>query len=184
MHTSKVVLGLLLGAASLAGCGGAPTVVEADAVIAGKRYVDQPVVLGAVKMWLKVREGAAPADETKGPENLELSLGFLAKHEDAKVILSSATLSYGEGKTAEISTRHAAKGTDKGCEMERGAGLTLDYWFNATVNDEFWNCVTIALVTPGRMKTDVLELKMEPINVNGEQVRTLPITFVVRPPAE
>jgi len=180
----RQVMGGMLGAVLLAGCGGAPPAVEADAVIAGKRYVDAPVMLGPVKMLLRIREGAAAKDPALAPENLELSLGFLAAQDTAKVVLSNATLLYGkDGKAAEAVTRNQAKGSAQGCSMENSAVLTLDYWFNATVNEEFWNCVTIAFVTPGRLATDVLELRMEPLNVNGELIRALPATFAVRAPA-
>jgi len=173
--------GLLLGAAVLAGCGSAPPVIEADPVIAGKRYVDAPVSLGPVKMMLRIREGAPGKDESLSPENLELSLGFLAAHDTARVVLRRATLGYGtDGKAAEAVTRNQAKGSAQGCALENIAVLTQDYWFNATVNEEFWNCVTIGFVTPGRLATDVLELRMEPLNVNGELIRALPVTFATR----
>jgi hypothetical protein len=172
----------LAGAVLLAGCGGAP-VVEADPVIAGKRYVNAPVSFGPVKMMLRIREGAPNKDEKLGPENFELSLGFLAAHDTARVVLSSATLSYGaDGKVAEPVTRNQAKGSAQGCTLESSAVLGQEYWFNATVNEEFWNCVTIGFVTPGRLATDALELRMEPLNVNGELIRALPITFAVREP--
>jgi len=176
----RQAVGGMLGAVLLAACGSAP-VVEADPVIAGKRYVNAPMSLGPLKMMLRIREGAPPKDETLSPENLELSLGFLAAHDTVRVVLSTATLTYGkDGKAAEAMTRNQAKGSAQGCTLENTAVLTQDYWFNATVNEEFWNCVTIAFVTPGRLKTDTLELRMEPLNVNGELIRALPVTFAVR----
>lgn len=170
----------------LAGCaGGSGPGVEADAVIAGKRYADAPVALGPVRMHLRLREGTAPADEALAPENLELSLGFLAAGEDARVVLRGATLAYGgEGRAAELVTRHQARGDGAGCESARGAGLSLDYWFNATVTGEFFNCVTLGFVTPGRRAGDALELRMEPLNVNGELIRALPVTFARRAPQD
>lgn len=181
MNTQQGVRGVLLVAALLAGCAGAPPAVEADPVMAGKRYVNTPMALGPVKMMLRLREGAPPKDETRAPENLELSLGFLAPHETARVLLSNATLAYGrEGKVAEVVTRNQAIGSAQGCAIEGAGTLPLDYWFNATANDKLWNCVTLAFVTPGRLKSDVLELRMEPLNVNGELIRALPVTFATR----
>jgi len=179
-NRSVPIFGLV---AVLAGCGGAATVVEADPVMAGKRYAEAPMVLGAVKMKLKVREGAAGSEPESGPQNVELSLGFLAANESARVILSSATLSYG-GKSGEVVTRHESLGSGQGCSYDRSASLPQDYWFNASVTDKLWSCVTLGIVTPGRMKSDRLELRMEPLNVNGELVRALPVTFVERPPPE
>ena len=185
MQTSSSVPILLL-AALLAGCGGgAATVVEADPVMAGKRYAGAPMSLGPVKMTMRLREGAPSSDETLAPQSLELTLGFLAANDTAKVVLSGATLGYGkEGKAAEALTRNQARGSAQGCERDTTAVLTLDYWFNATVNGEFWNCVTIGFATPGRLKGDRLELRMEPLNVNGELIRALPVTFIERPPPE
>ena len=182
MRCGALVLGVLL-----AGCagGGSDPGVEADAVIAGKRYADAPVALGPVQMHLRLREGVPPADEALAPENLELSLGFLATGESARVVLRGATLAYGsEGRAAELVTRHQARGDTAGCELARGAGLNLDYWFNATVTGEFFNCVTLGFVTPGRRAGDVLELRMEPLNVNGELIRALPVTFATRAPQD
>jgi hypothetical protein len=173
--------GFVLLAALAVGCAGAPERTVADPVMAGKRYVDTPMSLGAVKMLLKVYDGAAGSGADSGPQNLELSLGFLARNETAKVIVSSATIGYG-GKTGELVTRHESLGSAQGCGSDRAAVLPEDYWFNAAVTDQLWSCVTLAIVTPGRMASDALELRMEPINVNGELVRVLPVTFVKRPP--
>lgn len=173
------VVGLML-----AGCAGAPAVVEADPVMAGKRYADAPMMLGAVQMRLHLREGAAPRDATRAPENLQLSLGFRARHDRARVIVSGATLTYGANGVGEVVTRHEALGTAQGCPMEASSGLPLDYWFNATVDAETWTCVTLALVTPGRLAADALELRFDPVNVDGELVRALPVTFVKRAPPE
>lgn len=170
-----------VAAALVAGCAGAPERAVADPVIAGKRYVDAPMSLGAVKMLLKVYEDAPGSGAESGPQNLELSLGFLASGETAKVIVSGATVAYG-GKTGELVTRHESLGSAQGCGVDRAASLPEDYWFNASVTDKLWSCVTLAVVTPGRMANEVLELRMEPINVNGELVRVLPVTFVRRPP--
>jgi hypothetical protein len=169
--------------AAVAGCSSQPALVEADPVMAGKRYADAPMVLGAVKMRLKVREGAAGSEPESGPQNIELSLGFLAANESARVILSSATVSYG-GKSGEVVTRHESLGTGQGCSYDRSASLPQDYWFNASVTDKLWSCVTLGILTPGRMKGDRLELRMEPLNVNGELIRALPVTFIERPPPE
>jgi hypothetical protein len=168
----------------LAGCTGAPVVVESDAVIAGKRYADAPILLGAVQMRLLLREGAAPRDAARAPENLQLSLGFRARQERARVIVSGATLKYGAQGVAEVVTRHEALGSAQGCPVEGTSVLPLDYWFNATVDAQAWTCVTLALVTPGRLAGDALELRFEPVNVDGELVRALPVTFVKRAPPE
>ena len=168
----------------LAGCAGAPAGVESDPVIAGKRYADAPIMLGAVQMRLLLREGAAPRDETRAPENLQLSLGFRAARERARVVVSGATLRYGKDGVAEVVTRHEALGSAQGCPVEASSVLPPDYWFNATVDEQAWTCVTLALVTPGRLAGDALELRFEPVNVDGELVRALPVTFVKRAPAE
>jgi len=179
-----VGLGGLVGVI-LAGCAGAPAVVEADPVIAGKRYADAPIVLGAVQMRLRLREGAAPRDAARAPENLQLSLGFRAARERARVVVSGATLKYGkDGAAGEVVTRHEALGDAQGCPVEASSVLPLDYWFNATVDAQAWTCVTLALVTPGRLAGDALELRFEPVNVDGELVRALPVTFVKRAPPE
>lgn len=176
---------VLAAALALTGCAGAPPVVEADPVIAGKRYVDAPVSLGPVKMLLRVREGAPASDAALAPQNLQLSLGFLARNDTARVVLSRATLVYGaDGTTAEVVTRHEALGSAQGCPMDGASVLPPDYWFNASVGPQTWICVTLGLVTPGRRAGDVLELRMEPLNVNGELIRALPITFAQRPPAD
>jgi hypothetical protein len=175
----RAMKALLLGAVLLSGCGGAPAVREADPVIAGKRYGDAPILLGAIKMRLRLREGAAPRDAARAPESLQLSLGFLGANDAARVVLSGAALGYG-GKTAEAVTRHAARGSAEACEMDGATLLPLDYWFNATVTPESWSCVTLAFVTPGRAAADALELRFEPLNVDGELVRALPVTFVPR----
>ena len=184
MKTMK--LGALLGALVLAGCaGGGGTQSdgpESDPVMAGKRYVNAPMSLGTVKMILRLREGAASSDPAQGPQNVTLSLGFRAKNETAKVILSGATLGYGGGKAGEVVTRHESLGTADGCGFEPAAQLPQDYWFNAAVTDTLWSCVTLGIVTPGRMAADTLELRMEPLNVNGELIRVLPVTFAARPP--
>ena len=178
---TKIIASVLLGA-SMAGCaGGAPERAVADPVMAGKRYVDAPMSLGAVKMLLKAYEGAAGSGEQSGPQNVELSLGFLAQGETAKVIVSGATVAYGD-KTGELVTRHESLGSAQGCGADRAASLPEDYWFNASVGDKLWSCVTLAIVTPGRLAGEALELRMQPINVNGELVRVLPVTFVTRPP--
>lgn len=168
----------------LAGCAGAPPVVEADAVIAGKRYVAAPVSLGPVKMLLRVREGTPAGDPALAPQNLQLSLGFRATHDATRVLLSRATLAYGDGGAAELVTRHEALGSEQGCPLDAASVLPPDYWFNASVGPQAWTCVTLGLVTPGRRAGDTLELRMEPLNVNGELIRALPITFAVRPPAD
>lgn len=175
---------VLAASLAVAGCAGAPPVVEADAVIAGKRYVDAPVSLGPVNMLLRVREGTPPRDPELAPQNLQLSLGFRATHDTARVVLSRATLAYGAGGAAEVVTRHEALGSAQGCPMDGASVLPPDYWFNASVGPQTWICVTLGLVTPGRRAGDVLELRMEPLNVNGELIRALPITFAMRPPAD
>ena len=169
---------ILLVAAVLAGCAGAPAVVESDPVIAGKRYADAPIALGAVQMRLRLREGASP-------ENLQLSLGFRAARERARVVVSGAALKYGkDGAVAEVVTRHEALGDAQGCPVSTDSVLPVDYWFNATVDAQAWTCVTLALVTPGRLAGDALELRFEPVNVDGELVRALPVTFVKRAPPD
>jgi hypothetical protein len=181
MQGNAGLRGGLAGIVLLAGCAGAPPVIEADPVIAGKRYVDAPIVLGAVKMRLMLRDGAAPRDAARAPENLQLSLGFLAAHDRARVVVSGATLRYGkDGKVADAVTRHEALGSAQGCPVEATSLLSLDYWFNATVNAESWTCVTLAFVTPDRLAGDTLELRFEPLNVDGELVRALPVTFARR----
>jgi len=175
----------ILAALLAAGCSSQPAVVESDPVIAGKRYADAPIVLGAVQMRLRLREGAAPRDAARAPENLQLSLGFRATRERARVVVSGAALKYGkDGAVAEVVTRHEALGDAQGCPVEADSVLPVDYWFNATVDAPAWTCVTLALVTPGRLAGDALELRFEPVNVDGELVRALPVTFVKRAPSE
>lgn len=185
MRNRTMGCGALAAALLLAGCAGAPPAVESDPVIAGKRYADAPIMLGAVQMRLLLREGAQPGDAARAPENLQLSLGFLAARERARVVVSGARLAYGaDGKIAEPVTRHEALGSAQGCPVEATSLLTLDYWFNATVNDHAWTCVTLAFVTPGRLAGDALELRFDPLNIDGELVRALPVTFVKRAPPE
>ncbi len=171
----------VLGAALLAGCAGAPAERESDPVIAGTRYAGTPVDLGGVKMWLALREGPAPQDAELASENLRLTLGFLAAGDSARVVLSRATLRYGE-RVAELVARQQAAGSAQGCAADGGAALAADYWFNATVTAASFSCVTLAFVAPGRRAGDALELRMEPINVDGELVRTLPVAFAPRAP--
>ena len=108
-----------------------------------------------------------------------MSLGFLAAADSARVVVGGATLRYGE-RTAELVTRQQAQGTAQGCGPEGGAMLALDYWFAATVTADFWNCVTLAFVTPGRLAGDALELRLGTLNVDGEPVHTLPVGFAPR----
>lgn len=173
------IIGAGLAAALLAGCAGAPTELESDAVIAGTRYAGAPVDLGTVRMWLALREGAAPDGSPSG--NLRLTLGFLAADDTARVVLSRATLRYGD-RAAELVARRQAPGSAQGCGADGGAALAQDYWFNAPVTAASFTCVTLAFVAPGRGAGDALELRMEPINVDGELVRTLPIAFAARAP--
>ena len=184
MSAKRGAVSMLLLVLALAGCAGAPAVVEADPVIAGKRYADAPIGLGAVQMRLRLREGAAPRDAARAPENLQLSLGFRATRDRARVIVSGATLRYGTDAVAEVVTRHEALGSAQGCPVDASSVLTPDYWFNATVDAQGWTCVTLGLVTPGRRAGDALELRFDPVNVDGELVRALPVTFVKRAPPE
>lgn len=183
-ENSSVPILLLALTVALTGCAGAPGVVDSDPVIAGKRYADAPILLGAVQMRLQLREGAAPRDAARAPENLRLSLGFRAGQDRARVIVSGATLTYGQDGVAEVVTRHEALGSAQGCPIDASSVLPLDYWFNATVDAQAWTCVTLALVTPGRLAGDALELRFDPVNVDGELVRALPVTFARRAPPE
>ena len=168
---------LLLGIVALAGCAGAPVELASDAVIAGTRYAGTPVELGPVRMRVSLREDAPPAGAAQ--ENLRVVLGFLASGEPAQVVLSRATLRYGD-KVATLVARQAAGGTAQDCAPGGGAALPLDYWFNATVTAQAWRCVTLAFVAPGRMNADRLELRAESLSVDGEAVHLLPVTFARR----
>ena len=159
---------------ALAGCAAAPVETVSDPVIAGTRYRGAPIELGPVRMLLTLRDGDVAG-------NARLTLGVLATGDAARVVLSRAQLRYG-GKPAELVTRHAAPGTAMGCADEGGAVLDTDYWFNAAVTSKSWSCVTLAFLMPGRKPGDVLELRMEPLNVGGELVHTLPVTFTPRAP--
>jgi len=168
--TGRIYFSLVL----LAGCAAAPVETVSDPVIAGTRYRGAPIELGAIKMQLALREGAVA-------ENVRLTLGVLASGDTARVVLSRAQLRYG-GKAAELATRHATPGTAMGCADEAGALLEPDYWFNATVTTKSWSCVTLAFLLPGRKAGDALELRVEPLNVEGELVHMLPVTFMPRAP--
>jgi hypothetical protein len=163
--------GLAVALAALAGCAGAPVERTWDPVVAGTRYAGRPIELGAVKLRLALREGGAP-------ENLRLSLGFLAAN-SARVVLSRAALSYG-GKAAEWVTRQQAPGSADACAVDGGQALATDYWFNAAVASNPWSCVTLGFVAPGRRAEDALELRVESLSVDGEIVRMLPVSFSPR----
>lgn len=172
----------IAAAALLTGCATAQTVVEADPVIAGKAYADRPVSLGRVKMIVDMHaqmiegEGEAPAPG----EQIDITLGFLASGEPASVVARTGALkSKRDGATGELVARFQAGGTALGCVPSTGADLALDYWFNGMTAGQ-WKCVTLRFRVPGRQPTDPLELTFEPVNVGGELVRMLPVTFAFR----
>jgi hypothetical protein len=179
----KTNAGWIAAAVLLGGCATAQTVVEADPVIAGKTYVDRPVSLGRVKMMVDLQPQVVETDDEAGAapgEQLDLTLGFLATGEAASVVARSGTLrSKKDGAAGELVARFQAGGTALGCVPTSGADLTVDYWFNGTATGQ-WKCVTLRFRVPGRLPTDPLELTFEPINVGGELVRALPVTFAFR----
>lgn len=172
----------IAAAALLGGCATAQTVVEADPVIAGKAYVDRPVSLGRVKMRVDLQPQSLEGDG-EGPapgEQIDLTLGFAAAGEPVSVVARTGTLkSKKDGTEAELVARFQAGGTALGCVPTAGADLAADYWFNGTATAQ-WRCVTLRFRVPGRQPTDPLELTFEPINVGGELVRTLPVSFALR----
>lgn len=174
--------GWIAVAALLGGCATAQTVVEADPVIAGKTYVDRPVSLGRVKMRVDLHAQPVEGEEGGPPpgEQIDLTLGFVATGEPASVVARSGTLrSKTDGAAGELIARFQAGGTALGCVPAAGADLALDYWFNGMATAQ-WKCVTLRFRVPGRQPGDPLELAFEPINVGGELVRTLPVTFAFR----
>jgi len=174
----------IAAAALLAGCATAQTVVEADPMIAGKAYADRPVSLGRVKMMVDLHAQALGGEGDDGEpaagEQIDITLGFLAAGEPASVVARSGALkSKQDGAVGELVARFQAGGTALGCVPTAGADLALDYWFNGMATAQ-WKCVTLRFRVPGRQPTDPLELTFEPVNVGGELVRMLPVTFAFR----
>lgn len=173
-------IGMMAVAALLAGCATAQTVVEADPVIAGKTYAARPVALGRVKMAIDL-QGQVVNEDVAAAEQLDVTLGFLAAGEPASVVArSGALVSKKDGASGELVGRFQSRGSSIECVAELGAELGLEYWFNGTVKADHFKCVTLRFRLPGHQPGDPVELTFEPINVNGQQVRMLPVTFAFR----
>ena len=173
---------VVVAAVLLAGCSTVQTVVEADPVIAGKTYNHQPVPLGRVKMQVDLHPQALESDgEGAGAEQIDITLGFAASGEPTSVVARSGALkSKKDGQEAELTARFEARGSSIECFAEAGKELGLEYWFNGTVKREQWNCVTLRFRLPGHQPLDPVEFTFEPINVGGNLVRILPVTFALR----
>lgn len=172
---------LVAAAVLLTGCSTAQTVVEADPVIAGKTYHQKPITLGRVKMAVGLQPQIADAADPAVAEVVEVTLGFLASGEPTSVVARSGALkSRKDGAEAELITRYDTPGSSIECVGETGGELGLEYWFNGTVKGEQFKCVTLRFRLPGHQPTDPIELTFEPINVGGELVRMLPVTFAFR----
>ena len=175
---------MLLLAGLLAGCSTVQTVVEADPVIAGKTYSHKPVLLGRVKMQVDLHTQTLESDDddaAAGAEQIDITLGFVASGEPTSVVARSGTLkSKKDGQEAELTARFEARGSSIECVAEAGKELGLEYWFNGTVKGDLWKCVTLRFRLPGHQPQDPIELTFEPINVGGELVRMLPVTFAFR----
>jgi hypothetical protein len=177
MKSSMLIAAALL----LGGCSTVQTVVQADPVIAGKTYANnRPVPLGRVKMSIALHPQVV-GDDAAVAEQVEITLGFAATGEPASVVARSGALkSKKDGAEAELVGRFNSSGTSIGCVAEAGGELGLEYWFNGMVKSEPWRCVTLRFRLPGHQPQDPIELTFEPINVGGELVRTLPVTFAFR----
>lgn len=173
---------MLVLAGLLAGCSTVQTVVEADPVIAGKTYSHKPVPLGRVKMLVELHpQTLERGDDAAGAGQIDITLGFVASGEPASVVARSGALkSKKDGQEAELAARFEARGSSIECVAEAGKELGLEYWFNGTVKGEQWKCVTLRFRLPGHQPQDPIELTFEPINVGGELVRMLPVTFAFR----
>lgn len=192
MRRSGMLCTVLAAAALLAGCSTVLTVVEADAVIAGKTYREAPIPLGKVRMRLLLQAQVVESVDTvmwipvggdKGadPEQVDITLGFVATGEPTSVVARGGTLrSRKDGAEAELVARFQAQGTSIECVAQAGRELELDYWFNGTVKPDLWRCVTLRFRLAGHTPADPLELTLEPVNVGGRPVRVLPISFDFR----
>lgn len=174
--------GMIAAAALLAGCTTAQTVVEADPVIAGKTYASRPVVLGRVKMAVGLQAQVVDEDDPAAAEQLDVILGFLAAGgEPTSVVARSGALKSGkDGAAGELVARFQARGSSIECVAELGGEMGLEYWFNGTVKPDQFSCVTLRFRLPGHRPGDPLELTFEPVNVGGQLVRLLPVTFTFR----
>lgn len=190
-NLEKLWIGLA-AAAVLAGCSTVQTVTEADAVIAGKTYHEEPIPLGKVRMRLMLQAQVVASVNTvmwipvgaeagSDPEQVDITLGFVASGEPTSVIVRSGTLrSMKDGQEAEFVARFLAQGTSIECLAQAGAELDVDYWFNGMARPGAWQCVTLRFRLPGHAPADPLELTLEPISVGGRPVRVLPIGFSFR----
>ena len=174
-------IGLIAAGVLLAGCSTAQTVVEADPVIAGKTYASRPVALGRVKMVVDLQAQVVDEDDPAAAEQVDVVLGFLAAGEPASVVARSGALkSKKDGAEAELVARFQSRGSPIECVAELGAELGLEYWFNGMVKGDQFKCVTLRFRLPGHKPGDPVELTFEPINVGGDPVRMLPVTFAFR----
>jgi hypothetical protein len=171
---------LIAAAALLAGCSTAQTVVEADPVIAGKTYHQKPITLGRVKMAVGLQSQIADDDDPASAEIVDVTLGFLASGEPTSVVARSGALKAKDGAEAELVARYDTRASSIECVGETGTELGLEYWFNGTVKGEQFKCVTLRFRLPGHQPGDPVELTFEPINVGGQLVRMLPVTFAFR----
>lgn len=171
---------IVVAAALLAGCSSAQTVVEGDAVIAGRTYRNQAIPLGRVKLRVALQGQDAQAQPPES-ELVDLLVGFIATGEPASVVARGGRLRAKRGGAeGELLARADARGTALECIADVGGELSPDYWFNGTARRESWKCVTLRFRVPGHRPGDPLELTFEPVNVGGELQRLLPITFAYR----
>lgn len=172
---------LIAVAALLAGCSTAQTVIEADPVIAGKAYRQKPIALGRVKMAVGLQPQNADESDPAAAELVDVTLGFLATGEPTSVVARSGALKSGkDGALAELTARYDTRASSIECVGETGGELGPEYWFNGTVRGDQFKCVTLRFRLPGHRPGDPIELTFEPINVGGELVRMLPVTFAFR----
>lgn len=169
-------------AALLAGCSTVKTVTEADTVIGGRAYRDQAIDLGRVKMRLALQPQVKEDEKfVTDPEQIDIVIGFLTAGEPTSVVVAPGRLlSKRDGKLAELTARFQAHGSAQGCGTDAAGELSLDYWFNARADAATWKCATLRFRLPGHQPEDPLEMTFEPVNVAGELVRVLPVSFRFR----
>jgi hypothetical protein len=179
MNANRILIAAIV---LLAGCSTVQTVTEADTMIGGRAYRDQPIDLGRVKMMVTLQPQVKEGEKfVTDPEHVEIVIGFLTGGEATSVVAHSGTLvSRKDGKAAELVARFQARGNDARCLAETVGELTTDYWFNGRAGAEAWKCALLRFRLPGHQPTDPLDLNLEPVNVGGELVRVLPVTFVFR----
>lgn len=182
MTATKFSAIFALAALLLAGCAVEQTRIEADPVIGGRAYPGKPIDLGRLKMIVALQPQIRENDKfVTDPEQLDIVLGFLAAGEPASVVVSAGRLaSLRTGHEAQLATRFQAQGNAQGCGGEPLGELSTDYWFNARADATDWKCALLRFRLPGHEPGEPLELRIAPVNVGGELVRVLPVSFAYR----